>query len=454
MNKLEDIKTIIMAGGSGTRLWPLSRTYYPKQFLKFEDKSLFQMAYLRALKLSKPEDIVIVTNKDYEYHVINQLEELECHKNNSIILKEPVGRNTLPAITWGMKVISERDGDSISAIFSSDHVMDEKALIEIKKSTKLAHKNLVTFGIVPTHAHTGYGYISCGEKLLNGYTVKEFKEKPDSKTAEEYVKNGYLWNSGIFLFSSRVFFEELQKYQPEISKIFYREKLDYTLLNSISVDYGLLEKSKRIAVVPLNVKWSDLGSFKALYDFIPHDLCGNSGVAEYIDSSDNLVYSARKFVALLDVNNLAIVDTPDALLVCDKNRTELVGELTKRLKENKAPIADFHLQVHRPWGSYTELEKNNSYKIKRVTVNPGKKLSLQLHNKRSEHWVVVSGVADVTLGDKSFQLKSGESTFVPPKSKHRLGNSQKDILEIIEVQIGGYLEEDDIERFDDDFNRV
>jgi mannose-1-phosphate guanylyltransferase/mannose-6-phosphate isomerase len=454
VNKLDNIKSIIMAGGSGTRLWPLSRTYYPKQFLKFEDKSLFQLAYLRALKLSKEEDIVIVTNKDYEYHVINQLEDLGHHKSKSIILKEPFGKNTLPAIAWGLKVISERDGESVSAIFSSDHIMGDEALDEIKRSAQLASDNLVTFGIIPTHSHTGYGYISCGDKLLNGYMVKEFKEKPDAKTAEEYVKNGYLWNSGIFLFSSRVFFEELIKYEPEVYKIFNSEKIDYSLLTSVSVDYGLLEKSKRIAVVPLDVKWSDLGSFKAFYDFMPHDDHGNSGLAEYIDSSDNFVHSQRKFVALLDVRNLAIVDTHDALLVCDKNKTELVRNLTKKLKDKNDPIADFHLEVHRPWGSYTELEKNKSYRIKRVTVNPGKKLSLQLHNKRSEHWVIVTGIADVTLGDKFFQLKSGESTFVPTKSKHRLGNSQKEILELIEVQIGDYLEEDDIERFDDDFNRV
>lgn len=451
---MDKIKSIILAGGSGTRLWPLSRTYYPKQFLKFEDKSLFQMAYLRALKLSEEEDIVIVTNKDYEWHVINQLEELGHHKTKSVILKEPVGKNTLPAIAWGLKVISERDGESVSAIFSSDHIMDDKALDEIKRSAQLAFDNLVTFGIVPTHPHTGYGYISCGDELLNGYKVKGFKEKPDAKTAEEYVKNGYLWNSGIFLFSSKVFFEELKNYQPEVFKIFSSRTIDYYSLNSISVDYGLLEKSKRIAVVPLDVKWSDLGSFKAFYDFMPHDNYENSGVAEYIDSSGNFVHSQRKFVALLDVRNLVIVDTHDALLVCDKNKTELVRDLNKKLKDKNDPIADFHLEVHRPWGSYTELEKNNFYKIKRVTVNSGKKLSLQLHNRRSEHWVVVSGVADVTLGDKSFQLKSGESTFVPPKSKHRLGNSQKDILELIEVQIGDYLEEDDIERFDDDFNRV
>lgn len=451
---MDKIKSIILAGGSGTRLWPLSRTYYPKQFLKFEDKSLFQMAYLRALKLSEEEDIVIVTNKDYEWHVINQLEELGHHKTKSVILKEPFGKNTLPAIAWGLKVISERDGESVSAIFSSDHIMDDKALDEIKRSAQLASENLVTFGIVPTHPHTGYGYISCGDELLNGYKVKEFKEKPDAKTAEEYVKNGYLWNSGIFLFSSKVFFEELKNYQPEVFKIFDSRAIDYYSLNSISVDYGLLEKSKRIAVVPLDVKWSDLGSFKAFYDFMPHDNYENSGVAEYIDSSGNFVHSQRKFVALLDVRNLVIVDTHDALLVCDKDKTELVRDLNKKLKDKNDPIADFHLEVHRPWGFYTELEKNNSYKIKRVTVNSGKKLSLQLHNRRSEHWVVVSGVADVTLGDKSFQLKSGESTFVPPKSKHRLGNSQKDILELIEVQIGDYLEEDDIERFDDDFNRV
>lgn len=451
---MDKIKSIILAGGSGTRLWPLSRTYYPKQFLKFEDKSLFQMAYLRALKLSEEEDIVIVTNKDYEWHVINQLEELGHHKTKSVILKEPFGKNTLPAIAWGLKVISERGGESVSAIFSSDHIMDDKALDEIKRSAQLASDNLVTFGIVPTHPHTGYGYISCGDKLLNGYKVKEFKEKPDAKTAEEYVKNSYLWNSGIFLFSSKVFFEELKNYQPEVFKIFSSRTIDYYSLNSISVDYGLLEKSKRIAVVPLDVKWSDLGSFKAFYDFMPHDNYENSGVAEYIDSSGNFVHSQRKFVALLDVRNLVIVDTHDALLVCDKDKTELVRDLNKKLKDKNDPIADFHLEVHRPWGSYTELEKNNFYKIKRVTVNSGKKLSFQLHNRRSEHWVVVSGVADVTLGDKSFQLKSGESTFVPPKSKHRLGNSQKDILELIEVQIGDYLEEDDIERFDDDFNRV
>ncbi len=452
---MESIKSVILAGGVGTRLWPLSRTYNPKQFLKMNGASLFQETYKRALQVSSPEEIYIVTHRDHHYLALNQLEELKQDIPDGRILDEPMGKNTLPAITWAMLEIEKEFGESLVAVFPSDHYLEQDAMEEITAAGEIGQDYLVTFGIQPTHPHTGYGYIAPGEPLSRGFRVRKFREKPDWETAKVFVDAGYLWNSGMFLFSTGVYFQEIARLQPRIHSLLRERGVSsYPELPSLSVDYGLLEISDRVAVVPLSARWADLGTFRAWYDFKEHDDHGNVGEAEYIDSGGNFVHAPGKHVALVGVRDLVLVDTGDAILACRMDRTESVGDLVKVFKDRGDTIADYHLQVHRPWGSYTDLERSRFFRIKRVTVKPGKRLSLQMHHHRSEHWIVVSGMADVVLGDRTIHLRQGESTFVPAGIRHRLANTGKIPLEVIEVQIGEYLEEDDITRFDDEYNRV
>jgi len=448
------MKSIILAGGVGTRLWPLSREYYPKQFIQLEDRSLFQKTCERAARLSGFDGIYVVTNEIHHYLVRNQIEELGYSLPDDHLLAEPVGKNTLPAIAWAMQRVRAHDPSASAVVFPSDHLLGEAALDQIRAAEPLASKYLVTFGVRPTSPHTGYGYIKPGKSLSIGNVVEAFKEKPDEKTAEEYVKSGYLWNSGIFLLSSDCFFEELKQYRPDIFAAFSPGITpDYTSLESISIDYGLLEQSKRVAVVPLDAPWSDLGTFKALYDVEQYDSQGNVGKAEYLSAKNNYVYASGKHVGLIGVHNLVVVDTTDALLICDNKHTEQVKNLVSLYNKADDPITRFHRQVHRPWGSYTVLEESGVYKIKRVTVRPGQKLSLQLHHHRSEHWVVVSGTAEVQLDKETRLLRKGESTFVRSGMLHRLKNPGVIPLEVIEVQLGEYLEEDDIVRFEDDYGR-
>jgi mannose-1-phosphate guanylyltransferase/mannose-6-phosphate isomerase len=449
------MKTIILAGGVGTRLWPLSREYFPKQFIPMDGKSLFQKTCERAEKFSKEDEIWVVTNEIHQYLVRNQMEDLGYTVPKEHILAEPEQKNTLPAIAWAMQQIRAEEKSATAVVFPSDHLLGNDASGQIQAAEPLAKNCLVTFGVRPTSPHTGYGYIRPGKALPPGFAVEEFREKPDEKTAAGYVKKGYLWNSGIFLLSVPVFFGELKKYQPRLAAAFGGSTVpEYGELDTISIDYGLLEPSKKVAVVPLDTEWSDLGTFAALYEVKTHDGEGNVGKAEYLAARDNYVDApGGKRVGLIGVDNLVVVDTADALLVCDNRHTEKVKDLVGRLKKQNDPVTLFHRQVHRPWGAYTILEDSKNYKIKRITVKPGQKLSLQLHHHRSEHWVVVSGTAEVELNGETKLLRQGESTFVRSGIRHRLENPGVIPLEIIEVQLGEYLEEDDIVRFEDDYGR-
>jgi mannose-1-phosphate guanylyltransferase / mannose-6-phosphate isomerase len=449
------MKSIILAGGVGTRLWPLSREYYPKQFLQIDGNSLFQQTYERSVLISGPRGIIVVTNDIHRYLVKNQIEELGYSVDENDLLVEPVGKNTLPAIAWAMQRVRRESGAGTAVVFPSDHILGPEAPDQIRAAEPLARDRLVTFGIRPTSPHTGYGYIRPGKSLDVGNAVDEFKEKPDRATAEAYVQQGYLWNSGIFLLSTDIFFAELEKYQPRLFEAFKGNAVpDYASLTAISIDYGLLEHSKKVAVVPLETAWSDLGTFKALYDNEEHDPEGNVGRAEYIAATNNYVHAPGKHVGLIGVNNLVVVDTTDALLICDNHETEHVKDLVSRYNATNDPVTRLHRQVHRPWGSYTVLEEGGPYKIKRVTVKPGEKLSLQLHHHRSEHWVVVRGTAEVELNGETKLLRKGESTYVHAGVLHRLKNPGVIPLEVIEVQLGEYLEEDDIVRFDDQYGRA
>jgi len=446
------MKTAILAGGRGTRLWPLSREAMPKQFLRLFGESLFQKTVRRALIFSKPSEIFIVTNEDYRFRVLDDLEDMGVSIPEENILLEPEAKNTLPAICYAMSV----GGEGKYAILPSDHVLEvnEDYMRAFRRAEELSSEYLITFGIRPRKSHTGYGYIKPGKDLNGVFLVEEFREKPDLKTAEEYVRKGYFWNSGMFLFDSGVFAEELERHAPEMVKVLERGRDAYAEVPELSVDYGILEKSRRVAVVPLSVAWSDVGSFDAIYDYFEKDKDGNAVVGEVIslNSRNNLVV-AERLTALLGVEDLLLIDTDDALLVAKKGNAEKVKEVYKILKDRKDERAIFHRTAFRPWGSYVVLEENKGFKIKRITVKPGKRLSLQRHYHRSEHWIVVSGTARITVDGRELLLRKGESTFVPAGCVHRIENPGKIPLEIIEVQIGDYLEEDDIERLEDDFGR-
>ena len=474
------MKTLILAGGSGIRLFPLSRTYYPKQFIPlFGEESLFQRSVKRALIFSRSSEITIVTNEAQRFLVSDQLEEIGVSCN---ILAEPEGRNTLPAITYGIMSIIEDDPDARVAVISSDQLItpEDSYKAAFMAAERLSETHLVTFGITPDSPNTGYGYIrpgkavrasvhksennpnseidnnpADGQSLADGYTVDAFVEKPDKRNAEQYLSEGYLWNAGMFLFSVSLFMDECRRLAPRVAEAFTKPANEaYELTPAVSVDCGIMEKTDRAAVVPLSVPWIDVGNFDALYQVSPKDKDGNVVHGEYIglQSSNNLVISNR-LVATIGLSDLAIIDAPDVLLVCPKSEAQRVGEITGRLKEMGDERCDLHTTVHRLWGSYTTLQRSETFQIKRLTVLPGRRISLQLHHHRSEHWVVVKGTGLVSNNGEEFFVRTGESTFVPACVKHRLANIGLVPLEVIEVQNGEYIGEDDIVRFDDDFKR-
>lgn len=447
--------SVILAGGSGTRLFPLSRSDYPKQFIPLLDKeSLFQKAVGRAGLHSGYEEIYVVTNEAHKFLVRDQLETLNapCH-----VLTEPVGKNTLPAIFYAVTQIAEKDPDAVVAVFPSDQLIeaDNNYTEAIGHAVSLAETDLVVFGVVPTCPHTGYGYIKPGTVTGNGYRVAAFVEKPNRQTADKYLAEGYLWNAGMFCFRAAAFLEECRNLSPEVYAAFQNPvDLAYHLTPKISVDYGIMEKTTRASVVPLAATWSDLGSFEALYSVREKDSSGNVVEGEYLspDGKDNLIIS-DKLVTTLGLSDIAVVDTPDVLLVCPKNQSQQVGEIAALLQQRGDERAAAHTTVHRPWGSYTILLRGKTYLIKRLIVHPHARLSLQYHHHRSEHWIVVSGMAEVVNGASTFFVRNGESTFVPAGALHRLSNPGILPLEVIEVQLGEILTEDDIVRCDDDYLR-
>jgi len=466
-----------MAGGSGTRFWPLSRQLSPKQLLKINgDDSLIQQTVKRINSLVPLNRVHIVTNENHYLEMKMQLSSIGNGSCNFLI--EPEGRNTAAAIGLAAASLYKKDPDSLMLIMPADHIIkrSERFLDIVRHAAEIAKKDyLVTFGIKPNRPETGYGYIKARSQKSEVRSQKylkaeKFTEKPDLETAKRYLKEGdYYWNSGIFLWKSSVILNEIKSYLPDLYKNLMDVKkavggngLDaavrsaYQRIKPISIDYGILEKSKKVAVIPADIDWCDVGSWSALDEVVEKDKDGNIKMGNVIDigSVNSILYGGKRVLATIGLKDLVVVDTDDATLVCKKTDAQKVGKIVEELKRRGSEAHLTHRTVHRPWGAYTVLEAGDRFKIKRIEVKPKAKLSLQMHHHRSEHWVVVSGTARVTNGDKVYNVHVNESTYIPPSTRHRLENPGIVPLHIIEVQSGEYLEEDDIVRIADDYERV
>lgn len=461
------MKILILAGGSGTRLWPLSRRSYPKQFLPLGgQKTLLQKTLLRFLKLADPDDILIITHQDYLHIVKQQCKEIHPKLAHRILL-EPEGKNTAPAIALGIKFLQERgellDEESI-LVSASDHLIspEELFLEKVREAESIATQGFhITFGIWPTKPETGYGYIQFQEGSSFCLNVASFKEKPTSSKAQEYLESGsYLWNSGIFLFHLKTLLEELKSHCPEIHQYMegnFQELFeDFAKMPTISIDYALMEKSALNKVVPLNLSWSDVGSWDSVYDTLEKDENQNVKIGTVFDleTKNCLILGGKRLITTIGLEELIIIETEDALLVAKRGESQKVKGLLEKVKTLHQKEVHEHRTIQRPWGSYTILEEGERYKIKRILVQPLQKLSLQLHYHRSEHWVVVKGTAKVTLDDKEILVHENESIYVEKSTMHRLENPGKVPLELIEVQVGEYVGEDDIVRFEDIYGRT
>ncbi len=474
------IYPVILSGGSGSRLWPVSREQYPKQFLSLHRPgvSLLQETAQRLSNLEETGTPLIVCNEQHRFMVAEQMHQSGV---SAQILLEPCARNTAPALTLAALLAVQIDPDAELLSMPADHVIkdEQRFATAIKQGLGLAQQGkLVTFGITPSSAHTGYGYIKRGQADGEGFAVSTFVEKPDPEQARTYVENGnYLWNSGIFLFGANAYINALRQYAPDILEACEhafasrQQDLDFLRINSEmfarcrseSIDYAVMEHTKEAVVVPMDPGWSDIGAWDALYDLTAEGEDGNAVQGDVITDNvrNSLIRSESRLVAAVGVDHLVIVETADAVLVADRNDAQATKHIVHRLKEQGRKEAELHQTVFRPWGSYTTLALTNSFQVKEIIVNPGAKLSLQMHHHRAEHWVVVKGTAKVTQGDmhqdsnnlKSFLLSEDESTYIPLGTPHRLENPGVIPLHLIEVQTGSYLGEDDIVRFDDEYGR-
>lgn len=480
-NSSADLNVVIMAGGSGTRLWPMSRTAYPKQFLALNSEFSMLQETVQRLDGLGEFATTIITNEEHRFLVAEHLRQLD---HSAEILLEPVGRNTAPAIALAaFRAVAQGNGSSLLLVLAADHVIDDQASFQdvVKSAMGIAREGkLVTFGIVPDSPATGYGYIKQGEALSSGDAsaessaacrVDSFVEKPDLATAETYVASGeYLWNSGMFMFRADIYLKELKAHRPdiysacEVASQALQADMDFLRIDKAafeacpddSVDYAVMEKTAEAVVLPLDAGWSDVGSWSALWEIKIKDEQGNvlQGDVQSKDCSNNFIVAGDKLVAAIGVDNLVIVDTKDAVLVADKSRVQEVKDIVAKLKQQKRGEYIQHREVFRPWGKYDSIDSGERYQVKRITVNPGAKLSLQKHHHRAEHWVVVSGTAKVTNGDNVTLVSENESTYIPIGVVHSLENPGRIPLELIEVQSGSYLGEDDIVRLEDNYGRA
>ena len=469
-------RAIVLAGGSGTRLWPLSRATMPKQLLALNgQESLLQDTMRRLLPMVKSQHVTTVTHVDHRFEVAGQLHAVDAGLADHV-LAEPVGRNTLPAIAWATARIAKDSPAAIIGVFSSDHaVADAPSFRAAWHAAEQAagQGQIALFGMEPTEPATGFGYIQAGDEIEIGGSkhlpvrkVSRFVEKPDAETAVKLLAQGnHYWNGGMFVFRADTFMQLLYDLQPAIYEAalslaesgaaIAKEEI-YNAMPNISVDYGILEYGKNIAVVPVNMGWSDLGSWEAIYQQRDKDAAGNviEGDVLTVNSQNNLLWTNAGAIAALGVENLAIVQTRDATLVCPRDKVADLKRLVAEVKTRHPHLTETHLTVARPWGSYTILEEGPYYKIKRIVVKPSQKLSMQMHYHRSEHWVVIAGTAKITNGEQEIFLEENESTYIPKTNRHRLENPGRIPLQIIEIQTGAYLEEDDIVRFGDIYGRA
>ncbi len=472
---------VILSGGAGTRLWPVSREGHPKPFMKLADgESLLQKTYKRAAAVAEGGEILTVTNRDYYFMSKDEFDRDGVAKRHTgIYLLEPMGRNTAPAVALAALHVAERHGrDAIMLILAADHLIKDQAgfALAVKQAAELAQQNqLVTFGIVPTAPETGFGYIEAGETFGPGQRVIRFVEKPDKATAEEYLAAGnFLWNSGMFCLKAGVILDELAHHAPQVAEasnacwatLRDQSASGITMLEipsesfakvpDISIDYAIMERATNVAVIPASFGWSDIGSWTAISELAEPDQDNNraTGTAVFVDTANTFVQSEDRLVAAVGLDNLLIIDTPDALLVAHADKVQDVKQVVARLKSQDHEAYKLHRTVARPWGTYTVLEQGTNFKIKRIEVRPRRKLSLQMHHHRSEHWIVVSGIAKVTNGDEEMFVRANESTYIPAGCSHRLENPGMLDLVMIEVQSGEYLGEDDIVRFNDQYGRA
>ncbi|AAW74050.1 mannose-1-phosphate guanylyltransferase/mannose-6-phosphate isomerase [Xanthomonas oryzae pv. oryzae] len=467
---MSDVLPIILSGGSGTRLWPLSRESYPKQFLPLVgDKSMLQSTWLRAAPVAAHAPI-LVANEEHRFMAAEQLQQLGVKP--SAILLEPKGRNTAPAIAVAALEATRDGADPLLLVMPSDHVIQNEAAFQAAVTAAAAaaeQGKLVTFGIKPTAPETGYGYIKAGTG--NGVSaVERFVEKPDLATAQSYLASGeYYWNSGMFLFRASRYLEELRKFHPAIvdacQKAWENGKrdADFTRLDkdafaaspSDSIDYAVMEKTADAVVVPLDAGWNDVGSWSSLLDVSKQDAQGNAhhGDVIQLDCKNTYAYGSR-LIAMVGLEDVVVVETPDAVLVGHRDRIQVVKDVVSQIKTAGRSEATWHRKVYRPWGAYDSIDMGQRHQVKRITVKPGAVLSLQMHHHRAEHWIVVSGTAEVTRGEEVLLLTENQSTYIPLGVTHRLRNPGKLPLELIEVQSGSYLGEDDIVRFEDTYGRA